>query len=159
MVENLPDSVPPDEGSDVPSSESVRIHAEYTAELIAAREKAFEAFDRSVLTLSTATLSLSVGFVSNLVPIEDAELVWLLAGSWAGFALAILSTLVSFQTSRLAMDAQIDIANRLYLEDDDAAAGQVPVWARITGCLNWTSAVSFGAGVVATVVFVAVNVL
>ena len=54
-------------------------------------------FDNQILALSAGTLGLSLTFVSNLVNLQTASLLWLLIVSWALLAAAILSVLIGLR--------------------------------------------------------------
>lgn len=101
-----------------------------------------ENFDRSILTLSSAGLALSVTFLQNL---ESVACFPILLMSWLGFVFAIISTLVSFQTSQWGIKTQLDLAERYYLKNDDRALEEAKnnLWAKATDALAIISAITF----------------
>ena len=113
--------------------------------------------DRAVLTVSAAALGFSLAFIKDIVPLGTAAYTALLYLSWLCFVLAIIITLVSFFTSQYAIDEQLVLAERYYLQHDEEALKTRPVFATITDRLNIAGAVIFVIGIVATCTFVAIN--
>ncbi len=133
------------------------VFREYSNVLRGQRSHAIDAFDQAVLKLSSAGLGLSLAFIRSAVELADAILLWALVSSWIAFGLAIISTVSSLVSSRVSMDAMLELARRGYLLGDESALGKVPLSVRITASLNWASAIAFIAGIVLTVVFVGFN--
>lgn len=67
--------------------------------------------DKSILSLSSAGLGLSVAFIKNVVSLTQATSLWLLHLSWLMFTLAIICTLISFLTSQKSIKKEL---NRIY---------------------------------------------
>ena len=129
----------------------------YKRDLGAARNLSFESFDQAVLTLSSAALGLSLVFIKDIVDLDQAVVIPALVVSWISFGLAILSTVGSFVSSRIAIDAQLDLAERGLLNGEDNALEETPKAATWTGRLNSLSAAAFASGIVSTLVFVIWN--
>ena len=56
-------------------------------------------YDKQLLTLSSGILALSLAFIKDVVPLKDAELLWLLYLAYAVLGLCILLVLFSYQYS------------------------------------------------------------
>lgn len=67
-------------------------------ELLAKQMSNSETYDRSMLSLSSAFLALSVTFIKDIVPVKELLCTWLLYLSWGGglFALTIIVIFLSF---------------------------------------------------------------
>lgn len=113
--------------------------------------------DRAVLSVSAAALGFSLAFIKDIVPLATATYPALLYLSWLFFVLAILITLASFFTSQHAILVQLTLAERYYLQNDEDALKVRPLLAIVTDRLNLAGAVSFFVGILATCVFVAIN--
>ena len=132
--------------------ESVRDH------LNKADLSASEQFDKAVLTLSTAGLGFSVALTRYIVPLESAAAICLLVVSWLCFAAAIISTVVSFLTSRSAIRDTRSYAHRYYMEGDDKFADRVSPYSRVTYVLNFVSGFVFIIAILLTIAFATINV-
>lgn len=114
--------------------------------------------DRAVLTVSTAALGFSLAFLKDVVPLAAADQLWLLYVSWLCFTLAIIITLASFFTSQKAINAQLALAERYYLQHDESAYANRPSSATVTENLNLAGAVIFVVGIFLTCIFAVINI-
>ena len=81
-----------------------KLLAETRADLLKRQLSNSENYDKAVISLSTAFLGLSLAFLKDLVPIQRAEWLWLLYGSWLALAgeHAVEPVLPSSQHRKLA---------------------------------------------------------
>lgn len=63
-------------------------------------------FGKAILSLSTAGLALSLGFIKDIVDLDQATAVEILHGSWWAFVTAITAILISFPTSQCGLKKQ-----------------------------------------------------
>lgn len=141
----------------VPSDEERKLFADFIAETHKRELTSTDNFDKSVLTLSSAGLGLSLSFLKDF---SDQHVVWpwVLYGSWILFVLATLSTMLSFLFSCKALEKGRQNAHRAYLEgDQDAFEGKNP-WNDWTIRLNYASATTFILALTLTIIFVITNV-
>jgi hypothetical protein len=93
-------------------------HEEYMkrrAELLAIRDDSFEAFDKSILTLSTGCLALSITFLDKIGRPFNKITFILIFASWLAFLIVIVFNLASYLFAKWNMDKKIDELNqRLY---------------------------------------------
>ncbi len=113
-----------------------------------------ENFDRSILTLSSAALALSVTFLRsstmhNCFPI--------LLFAWIGFLAAIVFTLISFLVSQQAISLQLENAEQYYLKNDDGAIEKKNPAAIWTDRLAYASAIAFAFAIIFLLIFFANN--
>lgn len=141
----------------VPSHEEVALYANYMAEIQKRELSGIEHFDKSVLTLSSAGLGLSVTLLKDVVPLDKAVYLSAMYISWTLFVVAILSTLLSFMVSVKAHDRQKGVASRAYLQGDEAAFNEPNSFDTLTRALNYTSAGAFVLALILTTVFVIIN--
>jgi hypothetical protein len=115
-------------------------------------------FDKSLLTFSSGALGLSLAFIKDIVKLESAiALNWLYL-SWAFLTSCIVLTIFSYRFSILAQRKHLDDLEKYYLKDDKTALNKKTVWSRALTICAWGGAIFFLAGVLATVVFVYLNV-
>lgn len=82
--------------------------SEYRDLLEELRQKSEEAYDKTVLTLASGALGLSIAFLDKIVPPGEAAYRWLLYLSWSFWVLALLLAVASFALSSLSMSRAID---------------------------------------------------
>lgn len=139
--------------------QAFKLYADYRGRLEAQRQAVYDQFDKAILTLSGGALALSIGFVKDVVPLSRAHWKPLLVASWLLFALAVLSTVVSFLVSQRAYEFQIECAQEYFVDNRvDALERRNPysVWVR---WLNIAAILAFMAAVVLTICFVASNAM
>lgn len=80
------------------------------------------AYDKAILALAGAALTLSLAFTKDLVPLNTARHVWLLFASWGGFVLTLLVNISGFMISIRHAQIQKSEARkwlrRIITEDD-----------------------------------------
>lgn len=113
-----------------------------------------ENLDRSILTLSSAALALSVTFLNG---VGTSHCFPLLVIAWVGFVLAIVITIVSYLTSQRGITRQLQLAERYYLKSDDSALMEKNVAAEWTDRCAKASAVFFVLAIVFLLTYFAVN--
>ena len=138
------------------TAEKLKLLAETRADLLKRQLSNSENYDKAVISLSTAFLGFSLAFLKDLVPIQRAEWLWLLYGSWLALAGAVLATIVSFWVSQRGIDVQLKKAEDYYLRDDQAALTKSGI-AKATEWVNVASGVLFILGLSLTTAFVILN--
>jgi len=135
----------------------LRLYGETRADLLKRQLSNSENADRAILSVSTAALGFSLAFLKDVVPLQTADYSWLLYLSWVFFPVAIIATLLSFFTSQKAIDEQLDLAHKYYIEYVEEAAKLQPKYASITELCNRAGAVLLVAGLLVTCVYVFIN--
>jgi hypothetical protein len=80
-----------------------------------------EAYDKAILTLSSGFLALSLTFIKDLVSPGTIRVTGLLYASWIVLTAAIISTVLSFRVSNIAIEGQLAQAERYYHGRDENA--------------------------------------
>jgi hypothetical protein len=137
----------------------IDIYLEERKLLIEAQRVSSQQFDKHILTLSSAFLSLSIAFLKYLFPQIIILKKEFLIISWALFSTSILTTLISFLASQNAYKRQIQITEDYYIRQDEKALIAKNHWSTFTLLLNYCSALFFILAVVMTVYFVSINFL
>src|SRR5271156_6345627 len=75
-----------------------------------------DSYDQSLLTLSSGVLALSMAFIKDIVPLQDAMWLWLLYVSWGAFAFCILTTVVSFQIAIQTQEELLRNSGKYYID-------------------------------------------
>lgn len=134
-----------------------KLFAEFKAELYKRELSNSENFDKAVLTYSTAGLGFSLAFLKDFLPIAKAQCGWLLYTSWALFVLSIVLTIFSFFASQCGITKQLSLSERYYLKKEESALTERNWFPEITDWLNNLSGVAFIAALIATTVFISIN--
>ena len=111
--------------------------------------KSQEQYDKTLITLSTGALGLSFAFIKDIVDIKSAAYADFLLGSWICFIISILSILLSFLTSKHALEQAIMAEDNGKIFDNKLD--------KVTTTLNWLSASFFVVGLIFLVIFVKLN--
>jgi hypothetical protein len=134
-----------------------KAYAEFREELVKKQNSNSENYDKSILTVSSAGLGLSLAFIKDVVPLTQVPCRTLLVQSWGLFAAAIVVTILSFQTSQLSIGTSLAHADEYYLKGKDEYLNKKNMWASVTNVLNWISGALFVAAVLWTAYFIATN--
>ena len=78
------------------NQDRVRVYEKIRDELSKIQTSNAENFDRSILTLSSAGLGISLVFLDKLINISNAQFKLLLYLAWILFVLTIITTLASY---------------------------------------------------------------
>jgi hypothetical protein len=118
-----------------------------------------DTYDRSLLTLSSGALAVSLAFIKDIVPLKQAVWMPLLYISWIAFAACIVVTVFSFRLSILAQKKQLPHLWAFYMERKQEyfdkkshASTALAVATDLAGAL-------FVVGLVSTVVFACKNLM
>lgn len=135
-----------------------KIYASTRHDLLARNLSNSEKYDNAILTLSTGVLGASLAFIKDVVPLERSEYIPLLKLSWWLFGAAVVSTLVSFIVSQRAIKRQLEYAEEYYIKKKEEYLTKENGPATWTDRINYASGAFFIAGIIATVIFVSVNI-
>ena len=116
-----------------------------------------ENYDKAILSLSSAGLGVSLTFLKNFVPFENAECTIILIISWFLFILAIISTISSFIVSQQGIEVQLDNSYKYYIEEKEEYFNKSNVYIKSTKYLNTLSGLCFIFAIIFTAIFVTKN--
>lgn len=135
-----------------PKGEMNQVTQEYRTHLVEARQKAFEDFDKTVLTLSGGALAVSITFIKDLLGSGPLYAKAFLLTSWSCWGTSLLTVLVSHYLSQLTL-------NRAIKEIDAGSRSQRPggMFRLFTLILNGLSGFLFVTGLIFLIVFVSGN--
>lgn len=117
-----------------------------------------ETYDKSLLTLSSAFLGLSLAFVKDIVPRAEVRHLWILFLSWAAFTVVIVGTIWSFIYGQRVIKRLLDGARRYYKEKDQMAFEESRKYSDKLDRVNERSGFVFIVAVLLSVAFVFVNI-
>lgn len=144
--------------ADQPKEERKKIYTRTRNDLLIRNLSNSEKYDNAILTLSTGVLGISLAFIKDIVPLDKAQYVILLKASWWVLGASIVSTLVSFVLSQLAIKRQLEYAEQYYLEEKDEYLYKKNCPALWTEFVNYASGILFIVGILTSICFVSVNI-
>lgn len=117
-----------------------------------------ENFDRAILTLSTSILGLTLTFIRQVTPLEEATNLIFLFLAWSLFLIAIVVTLSSFLLSQRGLDCQLEYAEKYYLQQDNEYLKKKNIYADLTQYASWVAGAAFIFAILFLAVFVFLNI-
>jgi len=114
--------------------------------LLEIRNYSEEQFDKLIIYLSSGGLVLTVGFVNDLIEIDQSNCISLLITTWISFTLSLIINLFSHRTSLRSTD--------LELKEEDSKS---EFWDEVTNFLNWTGLIFFIIGVLSFIIYFLIN--
>lgn len=122
------------------------------------RQASSDEFDKNLLTFSSGALALSLAFIKDIVPLEQATHLTMLYLSWTCFSVCILATIASYFFSTRSFDRHLADLHKYYIEGDEKALNPNNVWTSLVRNCAIVGGIFFLAGFVCTVIFVSTNV-
>ena len=144
------------DGMDMTDEERREAYEKYREELLKRQLSNDEAYDKSILSLSSAGLAITLTLYNEILPKEGVDAAFLLYTSWVLFAVAIISTIVSFQISQKGLTIQESIAEKYYIDKEEKAFDLNNWAASVTVIINFLSGIAF---ITAISSFVALGVI
>lgn len=133
------------------------LYAETRKDLLVRQLSNSEKYDNAILTLSTAVLGVSLVFIKDIVPLNQAQNIHIISISWWFLMMSIATTLFSFVASQLGINRQLAYAEKYYLKYQDKYLTKTNWPARFTDYLNYLSGILFVISILLTVIFVSSN--
>lgn len=137
---------------------AIEIHDSFRDELLKRQLSNTENYDKSILTLSSAGLAISLTFLKLIVPLDNAEYIWLVNASWIFFLLSVLLSLVAYLVSNAAISRQLIIAEDYYVNKKESAFNEANKLSLLNNFLNRSVGVFFSLALITVVAFVILNV-
>lgn len=111
--------------------------------------KAYDDYDKAILSLSAGALGISVVFIKDIIGAGNLKLTILLGISWISWILSLVSVLISFYFSRRFHEEAID-----KMDNEEKCGGR----SKCTELFNILSGALFVAGVVCFMIFAFINI-
>lgn len=132
-------------------NEAQKLYSEYRNELLKRQLSNNESYDKAILTLSSSGLALSLA-IYNLSTIEHSNTTHLIL-AWLFYLLAILISIAAYLISNKAIDKQIDIAERYYIQQDLNSYNEKNWFSAANNLLNPAAGISLIVAIAFTLVF------
>jgi len=110
------------------------------------RNYAEEQFDKLIVYFNSGALVLTIGFVKDIIVMNEDTNKTLLILSWSAFALSLFLILLSHKTALFSAD-----------NETIGEKTRSDLWDNSTKCLNWISFILFFTGVALFIIFITKN--
>jgi hypothetical protein len=149
---------PGDARVESPRDTSLELYHEHRKQAWQDIQTSTDQFDRSLLTLSSGALALSLAFIKDLVPLKSAVGIWWLYSSWISFVLCMIVTLFSFPLSVKALKINLDYVRKYYIEKKEEYFDKQSPWSKAVSWCSILGGTFFLLGIICTMVFVYENI-
>jgi hypothetical protein len=137
--------------------EREKLYEKTKDELLSKQLSNSETYDNSLLSLSSAFLGLSIAFIKDIAPLNEAKCTLILYSSWILFSLTIIIVISSFLYGQKGIKELIEAARMYYLENDESAYKVSEKVSKNIDLFNTLSGVTFIFAILLTVAFVLTN--
>jgi hypothetical protein len=118
-----------------------------------------ENYDKSILTLASAGLGLSLSAIRFVVPdLESAEHTWLLVAGWTLMFGSIVTSLSAYLVGNKAISIQLKNAEDYYIKGDEDAFKRKSAYIAANKLLNLSTGLMFVLSMASIISFVSHNV-
>lgn len=138
--------------------ERVRVYEKIREELTNIQTSNAENFDKSILTLSSAGLGISLVFLDKFINISEAQYKDLLYFSWVLFVSAIITTLVSFILGQKGIKVHLKYAEKYYLEEDEGYLLKKNKFQIFVDVYAYFTIIFFISAIIFLMIFVFINI-
>lgn len=137
---------------------AIKIYDAYRDDLRKRQLSNSENYDKTILTLSSSGLALSLTAIKFAIPLATATRIYLLQWSWYLFGLTIFISIAAYWVGNQALDKQLEIAERYYAQGIEDAFLEKNWYSDINHWLNTTAGLTFLIATVLIIAFVTVNI-
>jgi hypothetical protein len=146
------------EANEETRKKAAEIYDSFRDELLKRQLSNTENYDKSILTLSSSGLAISLTFLKTIIPIDEANHLWMIKTSWLCFLFSITLSIIAYLISNAAIDKQLEIAENYYIRLDNKAFNEKNYLSIANECINKIVGILFILAIVATILFVTLNI-
>ena len=137
---------------------AIEIYDSYRDDLRKRQLSNNENYDKTVLTLSSSGLALSLTAIKFAIPLATAKYLLLIQGSWWLFGATILISIIAYWISNKALDIQLKNAEDYYSKGNEDAFSKKNWYSDVNDWLNMTAGVTFIIATALIISFVTYNI-
>jgi hypothetical protein len=137
---------------------AIKIYDAYRDDLRKRQLSNSENYDKTVLTLSSSGLALSLTAIKFAIPLATAKYLISLQWSWWLFGTTILSMIVAYWIGNKALDKQLEIAEDYYAKSNEDAFSTKNWYAIVNNWLNIFAGLTFLIATALIISFVTSNI-
>ena len=133
------------------------IHDKFRDDLLKRQLSNNENYDKTIISLSSAGLALSLTAIKFVIPLNKAEYLWVIKSSWILFLLTIICSLSAYLVGNRAITKQLSIAEDYYIKGLVAAQTTKNIFTTINSYLNNVTGTFFIGAISCVIIFVTLN--
>lgn len=136
---------------------AIEMYDSFRDELLKRQLSNDEAYDKAILSLSSASLVLSLTFIRFIIPLEKTINIIVLKMSWGLFLLSIILIIFSYLIGNKAINKQLVIAQQYYVDEVEDAyniQNHYKIW---NERINFLSGLFFIAALICVISFIVLN--
>lgn len=118
-----------------------------------------ENLDRTIITLSTASLGLSLTLIDKLIPMQEAFFKSLLMASWICFVLSIILVIISYLVGQKAVKVQLAYAEEFYIKKNNEFFNKKNHFYCFCEYASFAAAALFAIGITLMTIFASKNLM
>lgn len=134
------------------------IHDKYREDLLKRQLSNSENYDKTILSLSSTGLALSLTAIRLIVPLENASYLWCIKAAWILFLLTIIFTLITYCVGNVAIAKELKNAEDYYIQGVAYADLEPNIYKTVNPWLNRITGLFFTLAISLVVGFVICNV-
>jgi hypothetical protein len=132
---------------------------EYLAELYDIYAAVQDSYDKTIITLASGSLAVSIAFIKDVLGCRTIELPWLLKIAWIVWGISFTLVLISLMTSQKAIrnaigKVNLALAGKTNIHANQPIGGAAEGW---TLGLNLTGGILYMVGLAFFLAFVVIN--
>lgn len=131
----------------------------YREDLLARELSNSQAYDKAILTLSSAGFAISVTAIELVTTLKNSDYAYLIIISWWLFFITILISISTFLIGNAAINKQINFAREYYIEAFVDAAQKTSWLVSLNSILNILAGLTFLSAIAVTIVFFTKSIL
>ena len=136
---------------------SEEIHDKLRDDLLKRQLSNNENYDKTIISLSSAGLALSLTAIKFVIPLNEAEYLWIIKLSWVLFLLTIICSLSAYLVGNRAINKQLSIAQDYYIKGLISAQTAKNKFTKINSYFNNATGAFFIGAISCVIIFVILN--
>lgn len=113
--------------------------------------------DKSIISISGASFSITIGFIDKLIPLAFARATWLLWFALLILALSIITTTLSFWAGEKTARLKSKVCGQICEHEYDSLRKSADVWSKLLSILNGGRLICFLLGITLLAGFIFFN--
>jgi len=137
------------------SKEEIEEWKEYRLSILEQKSKSDDDFEKYITFIASGALGLTLTFIDKISPLKESIAIWVIVFGWVLLALTLFINLLShFLSSRYNEKTVQDIDDEL---EYDKLIKRIDDRNKIISCLNLSSIVLLGLGIISILIFTTIN--
>ncbi|OAI06233.1 hypothetical protein A1353_09480, partial [Methylomonas methanica] len=137
---------------------AIKIYDAYRDDLRKRQLSNTENYDKTILTLSSSALALSLTAIRIIIPLKSANCLFIIQWCWWLFGVTIAISIIAYWVSNKALDKQLEIAEDYYSNGNNDAFSRKNWYSITNNWLNISTGFTFLVATAFLIYFVTLNI-